>query len=279
MQEYEAFNQTFRLLQNQLKEVLDFLAKALDILLKDKEKLSDELIKEYEKDKKVIDIFTEYLNGKGLVVPFVVSENDKVLIEQALNQNEKAFLDSKDKNDKEFITTFDNKHFAFEHYFHKNTDNSYMLLLKDRDVSKLKDLKEYLDKNFPDNQIELFKKDIKNLLSIDNSKPLNTLDVFNSSYKEIASILNAYKVPFEVANMEQDMVKIIYERDYLNEVNRALRNADISDKEMAYYISNSKEFNNREEAKNKVNEMLNEKPNIDKLLNETKAEKDGNGRE
>ena len=34
-----------------------------------------------------------------------------------------------------------------------------------------------------------------------------------------------------------------------------------------------------EEAKNKVNEMLNEKPDIDKLLNETKAEKDGNGRE
>lgn len=270
MQEFEA---AVKMMQAEIRDILDFFIKSLDVLLKDNEKLDVKLIKEYENDKKVLEMFTDYINGKGLIVPFEVSENDKVLMEQTLEKNDKAFIDSNNNNDKEFVSTFDGKHFAFEHYFHKMEDGKYMILLKDKDMSKLKALKEYLDKDFPNNTIDLYKKEIKNLLSIDESKPLNFIDVFTNSYKEIAPILNAYKIPFEVANMEQDMVKIIYERKNADFVNRAIRNSNIDDKEASYYILNSKEFNNRNEAKDRVNEMLNEKPDIDKMIAESKTEK------
>lgn len=269
MQELNSALKTFNTVINLNETIVNELLKVFDILLKDREKLSIEEINKFEKNKATLEIFNEHLLNGGTLATYKLSSSDMALVKETIDANDKSFLKLQENNDdKDFLGKFNGKHFAFESLFIKNDDASYMMFLKNTDLNKFVELKAYLDENNYSNNISLVKKDITNILKIDESKPLMTLDILNDqSYEIIANALNANKIPFEVANQEHG-VRIVYEKENKQNVLHTIDTCKVIDPvERALLIANyNKDFNNRKEAQNEVDKLINNVPQIDKIL-------------
>lgn len=270
-QEMDMALKTMNTVANIEKLFMEQLQKMLDMLMANKDDLKKDDIKKYEKMQYIVKDFNEYISKGGVLGIFNCSAEDKANIERICKENDMAFTDmEKNKNAKDFIYKYDGIHFAFENMSLKDKDGNYQMFIKNTDMNKLNQLKEYMDKEGISNSIELQVKDIRNLLKIDENKELNTLDIIKqSTYETIANSLNANQIPFEVANQD-DGVRIIYERQDEGKVLELVDSIKAIDiKERANLISErNKEFNNRSENKEMVKEAL----KVDKSDN--KPEKD-----
>lgn len=245
------------------KILLEQISKFIDILLKDRDKLSDDEVDKCNKLKDVTEKFQDYLKGGGRLEQYSISEADKSLIEQILTENDKSYEEwTKNKVNSDFEGKFAGNHFAFENVFIKLPDDTYAMYIREADLSKFKDLVDYMNENQYKNDISLVKKDISNILKIDNTKDLMSLDIKeNIVYQTIANALNASHIPFEVANQESGQ-RIIYEKDNKNLVLDTIDNLKELSKEIRsdLILNQNKDFNNRKEAKDTVNAMIKDEP-------------------
>lgn len=267
--ELDAGLKTLNTLINVEKIFVDQLLKALDILLKDKENYKKDKVDILEKTKKCVEGLKDHLLNGGTLTMFSCSKSDKELITQVLDSNDKAFIKMQENGDsKEFLSEYNGNHFAFDFVFNEDGKDNYMLLIKNTDLTKLQDLKSYLDEKKYTNSIQIFEKDVKDILKIDKNKKLMTLSIPDDNiFKDIANVLNASKIPFEVAN-EEHGVQIIYEKDNENDVLHAIDTCkNIGPKERAYIITmENKEFNNRQESAKQVDKMINDAPTLADLI-------------
>lgn len=278
--ELDATIKTINTTINIEKTFIDQLLKMLEIVLKDRDNLPAEELKKYENMQMCCENIKDHLINGGTLVPFRCSVSDMELIQQKLAANEEAFINATEgKDDKVYIGEFEGNHFAFDNIFMKESEDTYVMYIKNTDLQKANDLIAYLDGKYPNN-IKLVEKDIKNILKIDENEKLMCLEVINDkTFKTIANVLNAYKVPFEIANQEYG-AKIIYEKKDKEKVVAAIdtcKNIDMNERYLLIGKYNY-EFNDRKEAQKQVDEMVNDAPKMDEILKD-KDDKESSGRE
>lgn len=281
--ELDAGLKTINTLINVEKILIDELLKALDILLKDRENLSKDQIDKLEKTKTCVESLKDHLMNGGTLAIFKCSKSDKELISQVLDSNDKAFLKMQEGDNKEFLGEYSGNHFAFDYTFFKENDDNFKLLIKNTDMTKFKELKNYLDEKKYKNSIQIVEKDVNDVLKIDKDKKLMTLDIPDDEiFKQIANVLNSNKIPFEVAN-EEHGVRIIYEKEKEGDILHAIDSCkNIGPKERAYLITmQNKDFNNRADSAKQVDKMINDSPTLADLIKkiENKSGNDSNSRD
>lgn len=277
--ELDAGLKTINTLINVEKILIDELLKALEVLLKDRENYSKVKVDNLEKMKTCAEGLKDHLLNGGTFTFFKCSKSDKELISQVLDSNDQAFIKMQQGDNKEFIGEYSGNHFAFDYIFSKNeNDENYKLLIKNTDLAKFNDLKNYLDEKKYKNTIQMIEKNVKDVLKIDKSKKLMTLNIPDDAiYKEIANVLNSSKIPFEVAN-EEHSVSIVYEKEHENDVIHAIASCkNIGEKERAFLIAvQNKEFNNRSESAKQVDKMINDSPTLADLIKKTENKGNNN---
>ena len=266
---------TMKAASNTYKMILDEILKMLDVLLKDRDNLKEEEFKKYSDAKNVAEMFKDHVSNGGMLVPIKCTQEDIELIESKLTENDKAYIDMvENKNDKAFVGEFNNNHFAFDNLPIKTDKGDYIMYIKNTDLLKFRDFKEYLDEHQIPNNISVIEKDIRNLLKIDETKELLSMEIpKQKSFEIIANTLNVYKIPFEVANEEYG-IRIIFEKEKKKEVIHAIFSCNsIDEQERAFLINQQiKEINNRTEAETTVKEMLNDAPTMPDILKNDKDE-------
>lgn len=255
----------------------------LDILLKERDPLANNVAEKIEKMKATVDILKDHMSADGNIFVFRCSPSDKKLVEDVLKANEKAFIDKQNGDDKEFVGKFNNKHFSFEEFHILNPDNSYDMFVKNTDFGKFCDLISYLNENNMPNNIKLYHKNIKNILEYDDNKQLVYMDLLplkESSTFCIANMLNNNGVPFELS-VDEHGVSLLFDKENEGKVDTLIHHCSELDITEQYYCIKmaKRDFNNRQEAKEAVDKLIKESPKMPDIKLKVQQETEDKGRE